>query len=472
MALLGQARSSPSEYQQQACRDRELAARSAGGGSTDLNTEVTGCKDFVLNVDKRLAGSPLIDPMATPSLIRHINQTRVLRLLKEEGTLSRAELARSLNLTRSTLTSVTDELMEMDLVIEAGQSFITQATGRPGTGLRLNPKGAFFLGAEINVEHIHLVLINLEGSIIHRETSKLRSTKPEAVCRELVDLVQAVWSVQLGSSDRLRGVGVTVSALVDTQGVIRSAPTFRWHHVDLKSVIGSQLDIPIFVENDANAAALAELSFGRRKGQSDLCLLFLDVGVGAGMIFDRRIFRGSEGLAGEIGHLTLDPANTGHAEGMGFLETHLGRDALLASYRSVGGKAKETESLVRDLVKEVPNARKIVRIWGEWLTVAIRNLADLFNPKRVILAGSLSKLFRFVEDDVRRRLRERCFPTVENLEIDLSSFGEDSSALGGAALVFDRIFSVPDSNFLKDFDSNESSPKVLTDHPVESGKPR
>ncbi len=65
----------------------------------------------------------------------------------------------------------------MDLVIEAGQSFITQATGRPGTGLKLNPEGAFFLGAEINVEHIHLVLINLEGAIIYRETTKLRSTK-------------------------------------------------------------------------------------------------------------------------------------------------------------------------------------------------------------------------------------------------------------------------------------------------------
>ena len=408
-----------------------------------------------------LLGIHLIDPMATPSLIRHINQTRVLRLLKEEGTLSRAELARSLNLTRSTLTAVTDELVEMDMVIEAGQSFITQTTGRPGTGLKLNPEGAFFLGAEINVEHIHLVLINLEGSIIYRETTKLRSTKPEAVCRDLVDLAKAVWSVQLGGSHRLRGVGVTVSALVDTQGVIRSAPTFRWHHVDLKSAITSQLDIPIFVENDANGAALAELSFGRRKGQSDLCLLFLDVGVGAGMIFDRRIFRGSDGLAGEIGHLTLDTASNGQAEGMGFLETHLGRDALLASYRRVGGKAKDIETFLRDLRKEVPSAQKIVRIWGEWLTLAIRNLADLFNPKRVILAGSLSELFRFVEEDVRRRLRERCFPTVENLEIDLSSFGKDSSALGGAALVYDRIFSVPDSNFLKDFDLNESSLKAL-----------
>jgi predicted NBD/HSP70 family sugar kinase len=399
--------------------------------------------------------------MATPSLIRQINQARVLRLLKEEGTLSRAELARSLNLTRSTLTAVTEELMEMDLVVEAGQSFITQATGRPGTGLKLNPEGAFFLGAEMNVEHIHLLLINLEGSIVYRQTKPLRSIKPEAVCRDLVDLVRAVWTVQLGRSDRLRGVGVTISALVDTRGVIRSAPTtFRWHHVDLKSAITSQLEIPVFIENDANGAALAELSFGPRKGQTDLCLLFLDVGVGAGMIFDRKLFRGSEGLAGEIGHLTLDRASNEQVEGIGFLGTHLGRDALLRSYRRVGGKANDIKTFLQDLKKGRPSAQEITMIWGEWLTLAIRNLADLFNPQRVVLAGSLSELFRFVEEDVQRRLRERCFPTVENLQIDLSSFGNDSSALGGAALVYDRIFSVPDSNFLHDFELAESSMKA------------
>jgi predicted NBD/HSP70 family sugar kinase len=305
------------------------------------------------------------------------------------------------------------------------------------------------------------VLINLEGSIIYRQTKAPRSRKPETICRDLVDLIRAVRSVQPASSNRLRGLGVTISALVGTQGVIRSAPTFGWHDVDLKSTIASQLDIPIFVENDANGAALAELSFGRRKGQSDLCLLLLGVGVGAGIIVDRKIFRGSEGLAGEIGHLSLDPASSDQAEGMGFLETHLGRDALLAAYRRAGGKAKDIESLLRDLKKEVSRAQKVTGIWGEWLTLAIRNLADLFNPKRVVLAGSLSELFRFVEEDVRRRMGERCFPTVENLEIELSSLGKDCSALGGAALVYDRIFSVPDSNFLQDFELSEPSLKAL-----------
>jgi predicted NBD/HSP70 family sugar kinase len=206
------------------------------------------------------------------------------------------------------------------------------------------------------------------------------------------------------------------------------------------------------VENDAKGAALAELSFGGRVGQSDICLLFLDVGVGAGVIVDRKIFRGSNGLAGEIGHLSLDPARNRRAEKMGFLETQLGRDSLLAAYRRVGGEARNLGGLIRDLKKEKPLAKKAVKAWGEWLTLAIRNLADLFNPRLVVLAGPLSELFPFVEQDVRSCLQARHFPTVEELEIAVSAFGEDSSALGGAALVYDQIFSVPKVDFLEDLE--------------------
>ncbi len=390
--------------------------------------------------------------MAKPDLIRHINQARVLRLLKEQGTLSRAELARFLNLNRSTLTFVTGELLKRELIMEAGEPFVTQATGRPGTGLKLNPEGAYFLGAEIGAERVHLVLINLEGSITRRQTAKLRSNEPKAVASVLLHLVQSVWRDELKGSTRLRGIGVAVSALVDAQGVVRIAPTFGWDRVDLKGILQPQLDIPVLVENDAKGAALAELSFGGRVGQSDICLLFLDVGVGAGVIVDRKIFRGSNGLAGEIGHLSLDPAQNRRAEKMGFLETQLGRDSLLAAYRRAGGEARNLGGLIRDLKKEKPPAKKVVKAWGEWLTLAIRNLADLFNPRLVVLAGPLSELFPFVEQDVRSRLQARHFPTVEELEIAVSAFGEDSSALGGAALVYDQIFSVPKVDFLEDLE--------------------
>ena len=123
-----------------------------------------------------------------------------------------------------------------------------------------------------------MVLINLEGSITHRQTAKLRSSEPGAVSKVLIDLVYRVWRDELRNSTRLQGIGVAVSALVDAQGVVRIAPTLGWDRVDLKGMLQPHLDIPVFVENDAKGAALAELSFGRRAGQSDICLLFSTLG--------------------------------------------------------------------------------------------------------------------------------------------------------------------------------------------------
>jgi predicted NBD/HSP70 family sugar kinase len=388
--------------------------------------------------------------MPRPAFLRDINQARVLRLLKEKGVLSRAEIARFLGLTRSTVTLVTGELIEKGLIAPTGETFVTQLTGRPGAALKLNGEGAFFLGIEIGANEVHLLLINLFGSIMHRQTVPYRSTKPEIVCQDLIGLVLRVWSEQLKNSDRLRGVGFAVSGLINTQGVIRKAPTLGWHEVDLKNELLVKLPLPAFAENDANAAALAELSFGGRVGYSDLCVLLLDFGVGAGIISERKLFRGYLGLAGEIGHLCLEPAKRHPDEEIGFLESRVGRDSLLAAYRRAGGKEKDLAGLLADLKGNGSTARKAVETWAEWLALAISNLADIANPKLVVLAGPLAGFYPFVEKSVRKRLRERRFPTVEELEIEVSTFGRDGAALGGAALVFDRLFSVPDSSFLGD----------------------
>jgi predicted NBD/HSP70 family sugar kinase len=320
--------------------------------------------------------------MPGSTFLRNINQARVLRLLKEQGTLSRAEVARYLGLTRSTVTLITAELIKEKLVAPTGGAFVTQSTGRPGAGLRLNPEGAYFLGAEIAADEIRLLLINLAGSIIHRETTPHR--------------------------------------------------------------------LPAFAENDANAAALAELSFGGRAGYSDLCVLLLNFGVGAGIISARKIFRGYSGLAGEIGHLCFDPAKRQRDEEWGILESRLGRDNLVASYRVAGGKAEDLAGFLVDLTAGGTAARSAAEVWAEWLALVISNLADVINPKLVVLAGPMSEIYPSVEQKVRRWLEERKFPTVEDLEIQVTSFGRDSAALGGAALVFNALFSVPDSSFLSD----------------------
>jgi predicted NBD/HSP70 family sugar kinase len=388
--------------------------------------------------------------MPGPTFLRDINQARVLRLLREKGVLSRAEVARYLGVTRSTVTLVIGELIEKGLIVPTGEAFVTQLTGRPGAALKLNREGAFFLGVEIGATEVHLLLIDLFGSIIHRETVPHRSTRSEVVCQDLIDLILRVWSERLKNSDRVRGVGFAVSGLINTRGVIRKAPTLGWHEVDLKNELLVKLPLPAFAENDANAAALAELSFGGRVSCSDLCVLLLSVGVGAGIISERRLFRGHLGLAGEIGHLCLEPAKRQPDEEIGFLESCVGRNNLLSSYQRAGGKGKDLAGFLEDLKGDGQIARKAVETWAEWLALTISNLADIANPKLVVLAGPLSELYPFVEERVRKRLEERNFPTVEELEIEVSTFGRDAAALGGAALVFNGLFSVPDSSFLDD----------------------
>ncbi|HYY31715.1 MAG TPA: ROK family protein, partial [Chthoniobacterales bacterium] len=230
------------------------------------------------------------------------------------------------------------------------------------------------------------------------------------------------------------------------EGMIRKAPTLGWHNVDLKKELLAKLPLPALAKNDANAAALAELSFGARIGYSDLCVLFLNFGAGAGIISERKLFRGYSGLAGEIGHLGLSPTNHRRDEEIGSFERCLGRDNLLASYQSAGGKAKDLAGFLEDLKGNGVAARKVAKEWADWLALAISNLADIANPRLIVLAGPMSEIYPFVETGVRRQLADRRFPTVEELEIELSAFGEDCAALGGAALVFNELFGAPETS--------------------------
>jgi len=380
--------------------------------------------------------------MARPKLVRHINQSDALLLLKEHQTLSRAAFARALGLTRKTVTSVTSELLEQGLLVETGETFITEATGRPGQGLKLNPDGAFFLGVAIDIQKLTAVVVNLCGEVIFEEKVYLEnSSDPMVVISAAVKLVKEIVSKRLNSSPKVRGVGLAIPGMVSRDGVVRFAPQINWREISLRRILSKHLTLPIFIENDANAAALAEVYFGRRTGASNLCVLMLNDGVGAGIIVDRKIFRGGQGYAGEIGHLDLRLECAGLREQTGFLESVLGRVGLFAGYGKPVKKIRDLKHFTNLLRKQDASAKAIVDTWSEWLVLAIRSIADLYNPSLVILSGELSCLYEFVDSKVIMRLQSREFPTVDHLQVEVSSLGENGRAVGGAALAYDSLFS-------------------------------
>jgi predicted NBD/HSP70 family sugar kinase len=382
--------------------------------------------------------------MATTKLIRHIHQAQALQLLKEHGELSRAEFARYLHLNRASVTHLASDLMKQGLIIETGQAFVTRATGRPGVGLKLNPDGALFMGARIGKESIDLVVIDLTGAIIHRNRVEIGSDlRPDSVFRKLFALIDETWTARFNQTGRIKGVGIAIAALLGNDGFIRAAPLLGWRDVEVLTVLRAGIPFPVVVENDANAAALAELSFGSCVGESHVALVHLDDGVGAGLILDGRIFRGANGFAGELGHLAFNPRSIGKLEGKGVLETKLGKEELLDSYHQIAGKRLSLAGLVKKLEKNDPAAIQVTRLWSQWLGVAIRNMADLFDPARIVLAGPLSILYQWAEKDVMSSLQSRRFPTVESLQITVSPLGDECSTLGAAALAYSAEFSLP-----------------------------
>ncbi|MGA8482304.1 MAG: ROK family transcriptional regulator [Chthoniobacterales bacterium] len=386
--------------------------------------------------------------MARPRLVRDINQSRALLLLKEHRTLSRAAFARALNLTRATVTSVASELLEQGLIVETGEIFVTEGTGRPGQGLKLNPEGAFFLGVAIEVERLSVVVVNLHGQIVSQQKVALENSSDAlAVIRAAAKIVREIATKRFKNSPRIRGAGFTIPGMLSQDGIVRLAPLLKWKDVPFREELAKRITIPIFIENDANAAALAEVYFGSCAGERNLCLLMLDIGVGAGTIVDRRIFRGGQGYAGEIGHLDLRLESAGSPERRGFLESVLGRDGLLSGYRRRVKKIRDLRHLLDLLRKGDAGARAIVETWSDWLVLALRSIADIYNPTLVILSGQLCCLYEFVSEKVVDQLQSREFPTVDHLQVKISSFGENSSAVGGAALVYDSLFTVPGVTF-------------------------
>lgn len=388
-------------------------------------------------------------PATNPGLLKQINTARLLELLRRRGAIARADLARSTGLTRSTVTVITAELIAQGLVRESGEISASRGGGRPGVGLMLNPDGAFFIGAAIEVEHLTVVKLNLAAQIVTRIQEPLQVGADLApVLTQLVQLIDRVRQADPLCSSRLRGVGLSIQGILNLDGVIIRAPFLNWSGGDLRSYLQSHLDLPLFVDNDANAAALAEVYLGSAMQSSSLLYILINKDIGSGIIINNQVFRGAFGTAGEISALMSDPPGQDDLE----LWNHgVGKEALLYRYREQGGKAKDLHELVAHLAQGEAIALSVVQDWAEILGRGLVCVASLLNPERIVLGGPLTGLFPYVKDSLIARLQNKMprqgelgFFSNPKARFEVSTFGEDASAVGGAVLAYQSLFRVPD----------------------------
>ncbi|MFN8169630.1 MAG: ROK family protein, partial [Candidatus Nanopelagicales bacterium] len=242
--------------------------------------------------------------------VRRFNSVLVLDQVASAGPLSRAQVSSATGLTRATVGSIVDELIGAGLVLEQGTR--STGVGRPGTDLALRPSGGAGIGLEINVDGLTAVAVDLTGEVRWRRTrpGDQRGRPVPAVLRSAAALVDAALAEAETQGLRVVGVGVAVPGLVDLGAqLVRTAPNLGWTDVAvverLRAAAGRRWPDFVRLDNEANLAALGELWSGEHGVTETFVLVNGDVGVGAGVVLDGQLHRGSRGFGGELGHLTV-----------------------------------------------------------------------------------------------------------------------------------------------------------------------
>jgi len=395
------------------------------------------------------------------SLMREMNIALILECLHRDAPLSRAQLAQITGLNKTTVSSLVKELLDARFVRENGMD--SGDKGRPAIRLNLNPNAGCIIGAEIGVDFISAILTDFSAEVLwqHKESTTDLRGQEVILSRAMEILRDACAHAQRES---ILGLGLGAPGLVDVStGTLLFAPNLRWTDVPLRRMLESQFNFPIYVDNEASMAALGESYFGAARGSDFVLYVSSGVGLGGGIVLNRRILPGVAGFAGEVGHMTIDPngrqCNCGN---FGCWETYVSqwavfrrvRDAITAGQASslVEATQGDLEKLTIPSVVEAARggdavARAALEETGRYLGIGLANLINALNPQRVVFGGILSLAHEFLLPVINAVVRERALRwSRETAEIVIASYGADACVMGGVATVYHHALSQPRSS--------------------------
>ena len=387
---------------------------------------------------------------ADQTTVRQTNLGVVLRRIAAAGSCSRAEVAAATGLTRGTVSSLVNELVELELVRETGETAAPRGVGRPGQTLELADV-LVGVGLEVNVDYVAVSLEDLTGAVRHehRAYGDNRGSAPGPVLDRLGAAARDALAVAAREELRPIGVSVAVPGLVEEgSGTVVLAPNLGWHGVPVARELERRLGLPVHVENESNLAALAEHWTGAAVGIDDFVCVFGEVGVGSGVVLGGRLFRGTHGFGGEFGHVSVDPAGQPCACGSrGCVETLVGQESI-ARAAGVTVAAGRTRSVTDELVRRAddgdPAVLAALHDAGHWLGVALASTFNLLDLEAVVLGGCFGPLAPWLVEPVRETLTERSLAARSgSFTVLPSAFGDGAAVRGAAAISLRRVLDAP-----------------------------
>jgi predicted NBD/HSP70 family sugar kinase len=375
--------------------------------------------------------------------MRRHNLALVLQQIHLDGELTRAELTQRLGLSRSTIGDLVAELSALGLLGES-VPMGGPRVGRPSHVVGPRPDGPFAVAVDIDVNRVVAAAVGISGRVLARHViaPRLEPVLPEEMAQQIAETVPILQRL-VGGGARPVGIGISVPGTVDRLTyVVGLAPNLGWHDAAFGKLMQSAVPaLPVSIGNDADLAVLAEHSSGNARGYDDVIYLLGRIGVGAGILVDGRPLRGAGGLAGEVGHTTLDPAGPlCHCGAQGCVEMFVGDAALLR----LAGCEGDVNDVLRDAAQGDERALRAVQLLADSLGLAVANLVNLLNPRLIVMGGSLEKVLALAQVHVEKALDQHAMAASRSMvELRPSALGEDGSLLGAAELAFGPLLADP-----------------------------
>lgn len=389
--------------------------------------------------------------------LRNQNRRAILSVIRRLSRTARVDIARETGISAATVTSITADLVARGLVEEvlddAGPEAGAGPTrGRPRVLLRIRPDAFLVGGAKISEDHITVTLMDFEGTeALHHVAAMPRGSETAA---QVVGYLCAATGAALGRMGRgmadLSCLGVGLPGFIDAgQGMVHWSPCFRSRDVRFGDLLETAFPCPVFLDNDANLAALAEQWFGYGRGLAEFLVVTIEHGVGMGIVIDHRLYRGARGIGAEFGHtkVVIDGALCRCGQ-RGCLEAYIADYALLreagVALRREGepvlSPQEELEALFAAAKAGDPMALSIFNRAGRMLSMALANLVNIFDPALIIFSGEQMRYDFLYGARVIERMRENALALDRPApEVRVHKWGDRLWAMGAAALAIDGL---------------------------------
>ena len=364
--------------------------------------------------------------------VRDINQTILLHLIRERQPISRAEISKTTGLRAGTVSSIVNRLIRKGVIYEGAEG--PSSGGRKPKYLYINGENAYVLAVDIGVRETVYAVSDFNGRILKQ---KAVTTKGEPktflknLCLEIKKTIQKNYP-----KVKFEAVGVSVPGLVNRNtGEVAVSPNLEWNNAPVKKIFEDELNLPVYVENDANAAAFSELWYGPLEEIKVKTLLYILVvdGLGTGLIINGNLHIGSEIGLGGFGHMCIEPNGEVCSCGRkGCWETLASESATIARYhRLMNNKNGSISTSITDIISKANDgdekAVAAIEATAEYLGDGIANLAHGLSPEIIVIGGDISAAWNFIEPIIKKKLKsEYIIPSIAKIEIRPASVTQPS----------------------------------------------